>query len=124
VYEAVRAAGIDASGLRLTGGGTRSPGWCRIVASAIHGEVSRVIEAHPGLRGAAFYAIAAHGQDVSAERVATLYPPEIVVIDGDPGGGWVYDELAETYLEARRALSRSSVDLRLAGIAARESAAR
>ncbi len=89
----------------------------------MHGEVSRVIEAHPGLRGAAFSAIAAHGQDVSADRVANACPPEVAAIDGDPGARRVYDELAETYLEARRAMSRSSVDLRLARIAAKESVA-
>lgn len=123
MFEAIRTAGIDASGLRLTGGGTRSLGWCRIVASAIHGEVSRVTEPHPGLRGAAFYAVAAHGADVRVESVAGANPPATGIIDRDPGAGRVYDELAETYLEARGALSRSSVDLRLARIAAEENTA-
>ncbi len=117
MFEAIRRAGIDAVGMRLTGGGSRSRGWCRVVADAVHGEVSRVTETHPGLRGAAFYAMAAHADWQAVEAVAAARLPDIEVIDGDLHARRVYDDLAQSYIRAQRAISRSSVDRRLARMA-------
>lgn len=119
--DAVRRVGGDVKEIRLTGGGTRSRGWCQIVASAIDLPALRLTEPHPGLRGAAFYAIAAHTGAPSVEAVAALRPPETEVVDGDAAQRPIYDELADVYREAQSVISKSTIGGRLARATARTS---
>lgn len=55
---ALHGFGVAGQSLHLTGGGTRSNGWCQIVADATEVPVLRVGDPELGLRGAAFYALA------------------------------------------------------------------
>jgi sugar (pentulose or hexulose) kinase len=56
--------------LHLTGGGARSEAWSQIIADTLQLPVARTMEADPGLRGAACYAMAAIGADENAVAAA------------------------------------------------------
>ncbi len=61
MLRALHDFGVAGEMVHLAGGGTRSPGWCQIMADVIQVPIERVAETELGLRGAAFYALAATG---------------------------------------------------------------
>ena len=66
MLEAVAVAAGLPQEVHLTGGGARSDAWSQIIADTLEVPVARTLEADPGLRGAACYALAALGLDADA----------------------------------------------------------
>jgi xylulokinase len=113
MVEAMHAFGQRSVALHLTGGGTRSDGWCQIVADATGLRVRRVPDPELGLRGAAFYALAALGQWASA-----LDGARAMIVSGDdflPNPQWEtrYAEAADLYKLARQSFRETGIDRRL-----------
>ncbi|HVA87262.1 MAG TPA: FGGY family carbohydrate kinase [Candidatus Saccharimonadales bacterium] len=99
--------------IRLTGGGSRSDGWSRIIADALGVPVARVTEPHPGLRGAACYGWSAVGRFGSALEAARALDTGVDWFVPGRDCGALYDEAAESYALVRRAFHEGGVDGRL-----------
>ena len=115
MIEALRVFGFDPTGLRVTGGGSRSAAWTQLIADVVGTEIVVPDEPDPGLRGAAAYALACVG----------LYPGVLAAAGAVVGAGslrapspaatGVLRDRADLYREVRHAFTSSGLDEALAG---------
>jgi xylulokinase len=120
MLSAMHSFGVSGRSLHLTGGGTRSAGWCQIMADALQVPVVRVADPDLGLRGAAFYALAAvqaYSGPLEAARRLRL-PGDVFT----PNARFAerYAEAAEVYKLVRSAFRENGIDQRLLAAAVME----
>ena len=115
MIEALRVFGFDPTGLRVTGGGSRSAAWTQLIADVVGTEVVVPEEPDPGLRGAAAYALAGVGlyPDVLAAARAVVGAGSLRA--PSPAATEVLRDRADLYREVRHASMSSGLDEALAG---------
>ena len=97
----------------LTGGGSRSETWSRIIADVLGLPVRRIREPNPGLRGAAQYALAAIGRFDTALQAAIALSPSSDTFLPDADRAGPYADAAELYALVRRCGHHGGLDARL-----------
>ena len=115
MIEALRAFGFDPTGLRVTGGGSRSVAWTQLIADVVGTEIVVPDEPDPGLRGAAAYALARAGSypDVLAAGSAVVGAGSVRA--PSPAATELLRDRADLYREVRHAFMNSGLDEALAG---------
>jgi sugar (pentulose or hexulose) kinase len=113
MLSAIHTFGVAGRSLHLTGGGTRSDGWCQVVANATQVPVVRVPDPELGLRGAAYYALAALGAFPSALDAARVLGVRGDEFAPDARLAERYAEGAELYRLTRESFRDSGLDKRL-----------
>ena len=108
----MRALGFALERLRVVGGASRNPLWCRILADVLEVPLVRLAEPESGALGAAVLAAwtvrRMRGEKVSADRVAEeLVRTEGEVVEPDEKLRPFYRELRERFREATRAICGS-----------------
>jgi sugar (pentulose or hexulose) kinase len=120
MLRAMHDFGVEGRSLHLTGGGSQSDGWCQITADVLQVPVLRIANAELGLRGAAFYGLAAVGAYPDAVEAARRLQLSGDRFEPDVRLAERYAEAADVYLLVRRGFRESGVDQRLLAAAVRE----
>ena len=110
MIEALRAFGFDPTGLRVTGGGSRSAAWTQLIADVVGTEIVVPDEPDPGLRGAAAYALARVGSYPDVLAAARAVAGAGSLRAPSPAATEVLRDRADLYLQVRRAFSNSGLD--------------
>jgi sugar (pentulose or hexulose) kinase len=113
MLRAMREFGVEGQSLHLTGGGSRSDGWCQIIADALQVQVLRIADAELGLRGAAFYALASIGLYPDVLRAARCLRLPGDRFEPDRQLARAYAEAAEVYTLVRTSFRERGIDGRL-----------
>lgn len=110
--DVIRRNGIEASEIRLTGGGAKSSQWCQIVADIFNCEVVRVVGEEAGAIGAALQAFwcdkVTNVQSITMEEITSTFVKldESSRMIPDPSAASYYDEAYQKYLEFNKAMLR------------------
>ena len=115
MIEALRVFGFDPTGLRVTGGGSRSAAWTQLIADLVGTEVVVPEEPDPGLRGAAAYALAGVGLYPDVLAAARALTGTGSLRAPSPAATEVLRDRADLYRELRHASMNSGLDEALAG---------
>lgn len=113
-FDVIRRNGIEASEIRLTGGGAKSSQWCQLVANIFNCEVVRVVGEEAGAIGAALQAFwcdnSENTESITIEEIASTF----VMLDESsrrspqPSVADFYDAAYQKYLRFNEAMFRVS----------------
>ncbi|MCO6006862.1 carbohydrate kinase [Actinoallomurus purpureus] len=103
IRDCLTASGARPVELRVSGGGSASTAWLRMLADVTGVPVVRTADAEAGARGAFIVGAVATGRAVGEREAADAYIRPGEVFPPDPGDAERYTRLYEAFLEARAA---------------------
>jgi len=106
-FELIRHADVPIDNVRVTGGGSRSPLWCRILAGVLDRPVTRMTIQEGPAFGAAMIAGVAEGTFDSLESTADRFVETADAVEPTPDWTERYDEMHALFQELYPALESS-----------------
>lgn len=96
-FEITKSLGVDIKRIRINGGGSKSPLWCKIIADVLNVKVDKINSAEGPAFGAAILACVGCGKYASVEEAAGKLIKVIETTDQDPAEVELYNKKYQVF---------------------------